>query len=294
MRPTACSVPVMLIIAIAAFGQPSPTFEVASVRSSPPIKPGERAFFGPARGGPGTPDPGQVTWTYATLKNLLTTAYNLKNYQVIGPAWLDTELYDINAKVPPDATKEQVRVMWQNLIAERFGVRLRHEPKEFQVQELVVAKGGPKLREVAGDQDPGVQTGPPKIKDGKLENPGFLISVILGPPAKAHVMSKAQPIARLIVMLTNQVGRPVVDKTGLTGVYDYELEFAFNLSAVPPPPGVVPPPAAISSTPIDTMSEPIADISSALQSQLGLRLVSSKAKLDTIVIDKAEKVPTEN
>jgi len=184
--------------------------------------------------------------------------------------------------------------MWQNLLAERFGVKLHHDPKEFQVQELVVAKGGSKLKEAILDPDAAMQPGPPKMKDGMLDGPGFMTIVSPGPPAKAHVISKAQALTRLTVMLTNQIGRPVLDKTGLGGVYDFELEFAFNLSTLPPPPGAIPPPSAASSTPIDTASEPIADISSALQTQLGLRLASSKAKLDTIVIDKAEKIPTEN
>jgi uncharacterized protein (TIGR03435 family) len=92
-----------------AFGQAaeSLTFEVASVKPSAPIRQGDRVFFGPPRGGPGTPDPGQITWSYATLKTLLTTAYDVKAYQVSGPAWLDTERYDIAVKVPAGASTEQ-------------------------------------------------------------------------------------------------------------------------------------------------------------------------------------------
>src|SRR5580704_13394802 len=107
-----------------------PTFEVASVKVSPPPSPGTPVFFGPARGGPGTPDPGQITWTNATLKGVLTIAYDVKDYQISGPGWLDTERYDILVKVPAGATKEQVYVMWQSLLAERFGLMLHHAPKE--------------------------------------------------------------------------------------------------------------------------------------------------------------------
>ena len=77
------------------------------------------------------------------------TAYDVKAYQVSGPAWLDTERYDVAVKVRAGATKDQVKVMWQNLLAERFGVKVHHESKEFQVEELVIAKGGPKLKETA-------------------------------------------------------------------------------------------------------------------------------------------------
>jgi uncharacterized protein (TIGR03435 family) len=107
-------------------------FEVASVKPSPPVKPGERVYFGPARGGPGTPDPGQITWTYARFFDLLMTAYDVKNYQISGPAWLENERYDVIARVPAGATKEQVRTMWQNLLAERFGLMLHHESREFR------------------------------------------------------------------------------------------------------------------------------------------------------------------
>lgn len=146
-----------------AFGQAttSLTFEVASVKPSAPVPPSGRVYFGPPRGGPGTPDPGQITWTYATLRALLMTAYDVKGYQISGPAWLASERYDIAAKVPAGATQEQVDVMWQNLLLERFGLRLHHESKEFKVEELVVAKGGPKLKETAQDPTAPLPPGPP-------------------------------------------------------------------------------------------------------------------------------------
>src|SRR5271170_5966525 len=85
-----------------AFGQSTPnqTFEVASVKLSAPVPSNGRVYFGPPRGGPGTPDPSQITWTYATMRGLLMTAYDVKGYQVSGPGWLDTARYDILVKVP--------------------------------------------------------------------------------------------------------------------------------------------------------------------------------------------------
>jgi uncharacterized protein (TIGR03435 family) len=85
----------------------------------------------------------------------------VKGYQISGPAWLASERYDIAAKVPAGATQEQVDVMWQNLLLERFGLRLHHESKEFKVEELVVAKGGPKLKETAQDPTAPLPPGPP-------------------------------------------------------------------------------------------------------------------------------------
>src|SRR5712691_10581033 len=110
MRRALLSAGIAIFACALAFGQATEnlTFEVASVKTSPPVPPTGGVYFGPARGGPGTPDPGQITWSYPTLKTLLMTAYDVKAYQLSGPAWLDTERYDIVAKVPAGATKEQV------------------------------------------------------------------------------------------------------------------------------------------------------------------------------------------
>src|SRR5512135_1491810 len=74
------------------------TFEVASVKRTPPPEPGARVFYGPPRGGPGTSDPGQITWTNAALRNILMAAYDVQTYQVIAPDWMGSERYDIVAK----------------------------------------------------------------------------------------------------------------------------------------------------------------------------------------------------
>jgi uncharacterized protein (TIGR03435 family) len=215
-------------------------------------------------------------------------AYDVKPYQVSGPKWLGTERYDILAKVPADATKEQVNKMWQNLLAERFGVRLHHELKEFQVDELMVVKSGPKVKESLLD-DPA--EGPPAMdKDGKLSGPGMVntISNGLNGPG-VHSMAKAQPIARLTVMLGNLLNRPVVDKTGLTGKYDFDLEFAPDPGSVP-----LPPPLPGAAGPVDNAIPRGPDLTTALKEQLGLRLVPSRANIDLLVIDNAERVPTAN
>lgn len=278
-----------------AFGQ---TFEVASVKRSPPVSPTQQVFFGPPRGGPGTADPSQITWTYATLKGVLMRAFDASTYQVRGPEWLDSERYDFIVKLPQGTTKEQVRAMWQNVLAERFGMTLHHEPKEFQVSELVIAKGGHKLRETAIDAAALLEPGPPKFEGGKLTGPGMVTMVRIGTDAPHGVATaRAQPISQLATMVGNQLRHPVLDKTGLTGRYDFEFEFTVNLIGVPPPPAELRPTvpgADAGDRASDRASDPGTDIGTALQKQLGLRLVANKAKLDVIVVDKAEKVPTEN
>jgi uncharacterized protein (TIGR03435 family) len=299
-----------LILSWAALGyaQESPTFEVATVKPSEPMQAsnGGRMFMGIA-GGPGTPDPGKISSSNMPLKSLITNAYGVQPFQVIGPAWLDTERYDVIAKVPANATKEQTKVMWQNLLAERFGLVLHHESKEFQVDELVVAKGGAKMKETEVDPNAPV-AGPPLGGPIKMDKNGFpdvpgptmLTMMSMGPNGvTGRLMAKAQPISQLANMLTNQMKHPVVDKTGLTGKYDFTLEYTpdLNGSALPPPPpppgaGAGPAPIATAS-PSDSASEPGTNLATAIQ-KLGLRLVSGKDKIDVLVIDKANKTPTEN
>lgn len=291
MRHALWSAAIAVIACASASGQGGKlSFEVASVKPSPPLPPGGRGvYFGPPRGGPGTPDPGQIAWSYATLSNLLMTAYGVKAYQLHGPVWLRIERYDIVAKVPAGATKEDVNGMWQNLLADRFGVTLHRESQPFQVDELVVARGGPKLKEVAEDPAALLLPGPPKLeKNGDLSGPGLITTISMGPHgASAHTVARAQPVSKLTEMLGGTLQHPVLDKTGLTGRYDFKLEFSPEVRglALPPPPAG--PPGELAGEPGPTLAE-------AVRQQLGLTLVPAKATLDVLVIDKAEKVPTEN
>jgi uncharacterized protein (TIGR03435 family) len=285
----------LCFVAIAC-AQSNVTFEVASVKASPPVQPGARVYFGPPRGGPGTSDPGQITWTYATLMAVLTTAYDVKAYQINGPAWLTNERYDFAVKLPAEATKEQARAMWQNLLAERFALKLHHESKEFAVDDLVVGKGGSKLKVSNDDTDTAALPGPPKVNDkGELSGPGLVARIMIGPKGvgTAHAIAKAQTLAPLAAMLGNQLGRPVLDKTGLTGKYDFELDFSPDLKglALPPPPAGG---GAGLTGPADSATDASPDLTTAVQQQLGLKLVAGKANLDVLTIDKIEKTPTAN
>src|SRR2546429_698174 len=94
------------------------SFDAASIKPAIPPTPNGRGmtFFRGPSGGPGTKDPGRINYPNMSLKNLLMNAYDVKNYQITGPSWLDTERFDINATMPPETTKEQFRVMLQNLL----------------------------------------------------------------------------------------------------------------------------------------------------------------------------------
>ena len=224
------------------------------------------------------------------MKDLIMTAYDLKAYQVSGPDWMTTERYDVIVKVPEGASKAQVNVMWQNLLAERFGMVLHHESKEFQVEELVVARGGPKLKETVEDLTAPLPPGPPKLKNGELLSPGVVSTIY--PSPRAHTVARAQPISQLTAMLSNQLNRPVLDKTGLTGKYDFTLDY--NLSGFVLPPQLGQPGPGLAAAAGDNAGEPGPDLAAAVQQQLGLRLVAGKAKIDMVIVEKVNKVPTDN
>src|ERR1035437_3701352 len=152
MRPAILGAGLIVFTSCAAFGQAaaeSPTFEVASVKPSEPQTMGMMRVM--MRGGPGSADPGQLTSTNVTLKNLMVNAYAVKEYQINGQKWLDSERFDIVAKIPKGATKEEFKLMLQNLLAERFKLTLHHETKELPMYALVVGKGGSKLKESVDD-----------------------------------------------------------------------------------------------------------------------------------------------
>jgi uncharacterized protein (TIGR03435 family) len=294
-----------------AFGQAAKLeYEVASVKPSPPM--GNGPMFMGGRGGPGTQDPGRVTLNNMTVKSLLMQAYDVKQYQVTGPAWIDSERYDIAATVPEGASKEDARVMMQNLLAERFKITLHHETKEFPLYEMTVAKGGPKMKVSTGDYNapppaltapppppPGGGRGPiPMGKDGMPELPkggrGMFIAMMNG---RGRLQGNVQKTSDLASMLSNQLGTPVVDKTGLTGIYDFTIDFTpeqgrgmFGGGLPPPPP---PPPGAGAPAPPEGQSE-FPPLTAAVQEQLGLKLDKTKGPLDMIVVDKGDKVPTDN
>jgi uncharacterized protein (TIGR03435 family) len=128
--------------------------------------------------------------------------------------------------------------MWQRLLAERFGMALHVESREMPVEELVVAKGGLRMKETAQDFSAPLPEGPPQVKNGELVSPGVVVSIYPGPPPKAHTVARAQPISQLTAMLSSQINRPVLDKTGLTGKYDFTLDYApggVPLRRLPPP-----------------------------------------------------------
>jgi uncharacterized protein (TIGR03435 family) len=253
------------------------TFEVASVK---PAKSVNGRFT--MNGGPGTGDPGRITYTNIMLRRILLSAYDVKNYQISGPDWLDSLRFDITAKIPDGATQEQFQSMLRNLLATRFRMTTHRESKELPIYALLSAKNGPKVHATVDDgsagKPPDDQLATIQSVEGKdgfpalaLRNPGLVIETKNG---RARVTAKETPISKFADLLSGQLGRPVIDMTGLTGNYSFVVYF----------------------TPEDQNPDggPDPSIFGALQEQLGLRLEARKGPVELLVIDHAEKVPTGN
>jgi len=247
-------------IAIAALAQSPTTFEAASIKRSGPQS--ERG----SQGGPGSRDPGQYSFGQATLFDLIAQAYGVGYFQISSAIPLDEQRFDLVAKIPQGATKEQFRAMMQALLAERFRLLAHTVSKEFPDFDLTVAKGGPKFKE-----SDSAASGPPRVSSKQSISGGFLV---------IHLHGERATMADLVHGLLHPGDpAPFGDKTGLAGKYDFDLDYTTELSSVP---------SANAETP------PAPDLAVALRQQLGLQLVRTKVLLDVVVVDSVDKLPTEN
>jgi uncharacterized protein (TIGR03435 family) len=244
--------------AIRAQSQARTEFEVTSVK---PNKSAERRFGI-------TPSPGgRLRATNASLKQLINVAYQIPDFRITGNSgWMNTDRFDIEAKAAGDPPREQMQLMLQSLLANRFKLVVHRETKELPTYELQVAKSGPKVKEGKCVGEPGP------------DNPcgGFTASIW------GHMLARAASMSQLSQFLSSLQSRVVVDKTGLTGEYDMELTWTPDeLLTGPGDPGQTPPDPNGPS------------IFTALQEQLGLHLEPAKGPVEILVIDRAEK-PSEN
>jgi uncharacterized protein (TIGR03435 family) len=187
-----------ILFASAAFAQPS--FDVASLKPSPPIE-GDTytADLGTVRPG------GEVTIANGTLTDCVKFAYGLvSDDQVAGPDWVKSKLvrFDIIAKAPPSTPREQLLLMMRTLLAERFHLQIHTESRAFAHLVLTVGKDGPKLREPQPD------LGPPRVRS------------MFG-----HIAHPRMAIGGLALLLSRQMRQLVLDETGLTGLYDIDLHW---------------------------------------------------------------------
>jgi uncharacterized protein (TIGR03435 family) len=272
---------IALAVCAAAYGQGS-DFEAGSVKVSAAQNNRSRM-----RGGPGSGDPGQITYTNVTLAAVLQRAYNLKPYQLTGPDWIGSRRYDFAAKIPEGTTIEQFRSMLQKLVAVRFKLQVHTAQREIAGYELTAGRGAGKLKSSAENPEGIVGQQPasqPKVDANgypELTAPGLvMMEGLKGKAVVVFVRARAQPVWASTEMLSREFRMPISDKTGLAGSFDFELEYA------PQPPGALPG----TVEPDDSA----ANLMTAVSQQLGLRLVPSKIVVDVVVVDGGNPAPAGN
>jgi len=188
---------------------------------------------------------------------MIVWAYDIQPYQIDGPAWLRDNEFDVVAKASGAVDDAQLRLMLRKLLADRFGVQAHTEQKEMQVYALTLAKGGPKFQESTDE-------GPPVFD---RRGPTMLT---------AHRVTMKD----LAIQISEPLGRPVIDETGLKGRYEIHIDISGYMADAAGNGGGAP----------DVMSI----LFTGLQEQLGVKLDSRRENVEMLVIDRAEKTPTEN
>jgi uncharacterized protein (TIGR03435 family) len=285
----------------------TPAFEVASIKPSEPVTP-QMIQAGKIHVGMKI-DGARVDIGNFTLGQLIAKAYDIKGYQLQGLSWMvpTAQRFDVVANLPAGATKEQVPQMLQALLAERFKLEIHKETKEQKVYALVIGKGGIKMTETAAPvpvpddpsaPKPGI-TGSSSVAVNVSKSGGSEVSDGTGLRQKVTPSADGKSLRFEITKasmpllsegLTPLVDRPIVDMTELKGNYDmsFEIPMADVLAAQRTAGANVPPPAAGAEA-----ADPVGSIYTVIQS-LGLKLEPRKLPLVMIVVDKAEKMPTEN
>src|SRR5262245_55082507 len=268
------SVAVMLFSAAISSAQPAaPSFEAASIKPS----------TAPPGGQMGQTAPDRFGMSGGVVTNLIAYAYELPRFRMADvPDWIVTERFDVDAKAASPQTPEQMRLMVRRLLVERFGMKSRLEPREMPVLALRAARSGGRL----GNQlkPTAADCGPIRAARG-AETPRLAILAGDGPPVCTTRMSAQMKgdgmVLRLLTSgmtmpqfgswLSPYVNRPVVDQTGWMG--DFDIELLFAVSAPSPAGGVADDPPIVT----------------AVQEQLGLRMVSTRAPVDVLVIESIER-----
>lgn len=187
-------------------------------------------------------------------------AYNVEIYQVTGPGWMDDTHFDIVAKAAEPATDDQMRVMMQTLLASRFQLAVHRENKEMAGMALLAGKSGSKLK---ASEDQGESVFEPQQK-------------------KTAINFRRMSMHEFAALLSEPMRKPVIDLTDIKGTFDFTLD-ASNYVPPEPAPG----------QPREREDE-VYMVTRALQEQVGLRLEPRKFAIDMVVVDRLEKVPTEN
>jgi uncharacterized protein (TIGR03435 family) len=190
--------------------------------------------------------------------------HQVKFFQIEGPAWIDTENYEVIAKIPEGASTDKLPAMVRAMLAQRFAVRVRRESRLVPAYELTIAKGGPKLTEADTAK---LASSPAGVLGHRANSDG-------GRTVRGNVT-----MSDLVEYLTAELSRPVVDRTGLKGTYAIDLAYRSQDLAAPGP---------------NDANTPIATLFQAVEQSLGLRLAPARAPLEMVVVESADRTPSEN
>ena len=264
-------------------------FEAASIRLVAPTE--ERVDIGMHIDG------SLVRFNYLSVQACMRIAYDMKPYQLIGPEWIVTDRFNITAKLPAGASQDQVRLMLQNLLLDRFRMTVHREKRDFPVYAMTIGKGGLKLSETAPDA---AADGPKSSLDVKATGSAAGVFADLGNGAyftfaDNRLIGHKLPMWRVADLLSNFMDKPVIDMTGLGSTTNYDLSLAITADdyrtmqiRAALKSGISLPPEAAQ------MADSGTDSLFAALDAAGIRLESRKAPQDVIVIDHADKTPTEN
>jgi uncharacterized protein (TIGR03435 family) len=262
------SIAVLSLLVSPVLAADFPSFEAASVKHSDP----KAKSLGPnvCKGGPGTPDPGMLHCTNSSLSLYILLAYDVKWYQLVSPDWVihggSESGYDVTAKIPPGTSKGDYRLMLQHLLADRFGLVVHRETRELPVYSLVSGKGKPKIVPSSSPAPPG-----PRCAMSFVEN-------------HFHWACHNTLMKDLAGNLETQFWSDVADQTGLPGEYDFILDFIPAESWQ----------SKVGWSPSSAITDDTPALDTAIFEQLGLKLEKGKGPVQVLVVDKAEKNPTEN
>ena len=233
----------LIVLAPAAFAQNPLRFDVASIKANPE---GPQGTFS-LNTSPGN----RFGARNMTVWNLIRHAYNARELQMAGgPGWIKTEGFDIEAKTEIPVSQGQLREMLQTLLAERFRLKIRREPRSLPAYALVVGKGGPKLQPEA-------------------DSPGRNKTML------GQLVAQKMSMGELASILESDLDRPVVDRTGIAGNFAFRLEWTRERE-----------PTAADSNTSDPMRP---SLFAALQEQLGLKLEATRSQIEMLVIESVER-----
>lgn len=287
----ACTLSTSQLTLAADLSTATPVFEVASIKvdkSGDGIHMMSRIM--------NSPNDGRFYATNVTLKMLLRAAYGIQDSQISdAPSWIDSERYDVEAKadssvndelrkLSPDQAKAIKQRMIQALLADRFKLALSRTTKELPVYALVIAKNGPKLQQSKetspSPEEPNAPKTPGSFKGGHMMRMG-----------NGELNAQQVPMAFLVQFLAQELGKPIIDKTGLAGSYNFTLQWTPEEGHDRMPGGM---PGGRPGPENATQPEPSGpSIFTAVQEQLGLKLESQKGPVEVLAIQHVER-PSEN